>query len=143
MKGTVKRVITSAPSADAPTKKYDNSLKIVSDASSTNNCLDPLATVIHDNFCIFEGLMTTVHVIMVTQKTVYSPSRKLGNCGVMVVELLRTSSLHPLVHCQGSGKGHPRAERETHQHGLSCSYTQYVGLGSAKYDGIKKVVKQA
>jgi len=86
--GGAKKVVISAPSADAPMyvvgvnlDSYDKNAKVVSNASCTTNCLAPLAKVIHDNFEIIEGLMTTVHATTATQKTVDGPSGKLWRDG--------------------------------------------------------------
>jgi glyceraldehyde 3-phosphate dehydrogenase len=56
--------------------EYKSDIHIVSNASCTTNCLAPLAKVINDRFGIVEGLMTTVHSITATQKTVDGPSMK-------------------------------------------------------------------
>ncbi|WP_396157380.1 type I glyceraldehyde-3-phosphate dehydrogenase [Flavobacterium sp.] len=81
--GGAKKVIISAPSADAPMFVMGvNHLEakatdiVVSNASCTTNCLAPLAKVINDNFGIVEGLMTTVHATTSTQMTADGPSRK-------------------------------------------------------------------
>jgi len=83
IKGGAKKVVISAPSADAPMyvvgvnlDAYDPKVEVVSNASCTTNCLAPLAKVIHDKFGIVEALMTTVHATTATQKTVDGPSAK-------------------------------------------------------------------
>ena len=57
-------------------ESYDPQYAVVSNASCTTNCLAPIAKVLHDNFGILEGLMTTVHAMTATQKTVDGPSGK-------------------------------------------------------------------
>jgi glyceraldehyde 3-phosphate dehydrogenase len=82
MKGGCKKVIISAPSADAPMyvmgvnhTEYKASDTVVSNASCTTNCLAPLTKLVHEKFGLVEGLMTTVHAMTATQLVVDGPSR--------------------------------------------------------------------
>jgi glyceraldehyde 3-phosphate dehydrogenase len=84
IKAGAKKVVMSAPSKDDTPmfvmgvnhKSYSSDMQFVSNASCTTNCLAPVAKVLHDNFGIKEGLMTTVHATTATQKTVDGPSSK-------------------------------------------------------------------
>ncbi len=88
-----KKVVISAPSNDAPMfvmgvnhQEYKQSMSIFSNASCTTNCLAPIAKVLHDNWGINEGLMTTVHAATASQRTVdgaiesdWRGARSMGN----------------------------------------------------------------
>uniref|UniRef100_A0A2I3GXE5 Glyceraldehyde-3-phosphate dehydrogenase n=1 Tax=Nomascus leucogenys TaxID=61853 RepID=A0A2I3GXE5_NOMLE len=134
-----KRVIISAPSADAP-------MFIISNASCITNCLVPLAKVIHDNFGIVEGLMTTVHAITATQKTVDGPSGKLwcdshGALQNIIPASTGAAKVVGKVMPELNGKFTGMAFR------VPTANVSVVGLNCclekpAKYDDIKKVVKQ-
>ena len=84
IKSGAKKVIMSAPSKDdtpmfvmgVNNKQYTSDMDFVSNASWTTNCLAPLAKVLHDNFGIVNGLMTTVHATTASQKIVDGPSTK-------------------------------------------------------------------
>jgi len=94
-----KKVIMSAPSKDDTPMfvfgvnhtKYAGE-KIISNASCTTNCLAPVAKVLHDNWGIKRGLMTTVHAATATQKTVDGPSNKDWRGGRGILENIIPSS---------------------------------------------------
>ncbi|KAB0381305.1 hypothetical protein FD755_009089 [Muntiacus reevesi] len=127
LKGGTKRVIISAPSADAPMfvmgvnhEKYNNTLKIVHNASCTTNCLAPLAKVIHDHFGIVEGLMTT--------NIIPASTGAAKAVGKVIPEL--NGKLTGMAFCVPT----PNVSVVD----LTCRLEK-----PAKYDEIKKVVKQA
>ena len=85
LKNGARKVIISAPAKDdvTPTfvmgvnhKNYTSDMQFVSNASCTTNCLAPIAKVLHENFGIKDGLMTTIHSVTATQETVDGPSLK-------------------------------------------------------------------
>jgi glyceraldehyde 3-phosphate dehydrogenase len=91
--GGAKKVIISAPPSDdtkilvcgVNEQEYESGMQVTSNASCTTNCLAPVAKVVHDNYGIVEGLMTTVHAMTINQLTVDGPSKggkdwRAGRC---------------------------------------------------------------
>uniref|UniRef100_M3XT05 Glyceraldehyde-3-phosphate dehydrogenase n=1 Tax=Mustela putorius furo TaxID=9669 RepID=M3XT05_MUSPF len=151
LKVGAKRVIISAPSADAPMflihinhEKYDSSLKTVSNSSCTTNCLDPLAMVIHDNFGIMEGLRTPVHAITATQKNMDSCGKLWHDSQGAAQNIIPTSGTAKAV-----GKVIPELNGKLTGiafHVSTCNMsvmdlTCHTHKAS-KYNDMKKVVKQ-
>ena len=99
LKAGAKKVVQTAPSKDETPmfvygvnhKKYAGE-KIISAASCTTNCLAPIAKVLHDNFGIKRGLMSTVHATTASQKTVDGPSSKDWRGGRGILENIIPSS---------------------------------------------------
>ena len=149
-----KKVVITAPSSSAPMfvvgvnhTKYTPDKKIVSNASCTTNCLAPLAKVINDAFGIEEGLMTTVHSMTATQKTVDGPSHKDWRGG-------RTASGNIIPSSTGAAKavGKVLPELQGKLTGMAFRVptvdVSVVDLTvkldkETTYDEIKKVVKAA
>ncbi|KAK7093452.1 uncharacterized protein [Littorina saxatilis] len=154
LKGGAKKVIISAPSADAPMyvigvneKSYTKDKNVVSNASCTTNCLAPLAMVINDKFGIEEGLMTTVHAATATQKTVDGPSSKDWRGGRGAYQNIIPSSTGAAkavgkVIPELNGKLTGMAFRVPTADVSVVDLTVRLKKG-AKYDDIKKAMKEA
>jgi len=155
LQGGAKKVVITSPSADAPMyvvgvnlDKYDPcGAKVVSNASCTTNCLAPLAKVIHENFGIVEGLMTTVHAVTATQKTVDGPSGKDWRSGRGAGQNIIPASTGA---AKAVGKVIPELNGKLTGMALRVSYpdVSVVDLTvrlekGASYDEIKAVVRAA
>jgi len=99
IKAGAKKVIISAPSKDAPMfvkgvnhKELTKDIDIFSNASCTTNCLAPISKVLHDNFGIEEGLMTTIHAATSTQKVIDAPSKKWRRGRAAINNIIPTST---------------------------------------------------
>ena len=154
LKAGAKRVVMSAPSKDDTPmfvmgvnhEKYQGEA-IVSNASCTTNCLAPLVKVIHENFGLLEGLMTTVHAATATQKTVDGPSAKDWRGGRSILGNIIPSStgaakaatkVIPELKGRLTGMSFRVPTANVSVVDLTCRLEQ-----AATYDAIKAAVKKA
>ena len=154
LKGGAKKVVISAPSADASMfvmgvneKEYKSDIEVISNASCTTNCLAPLAKVIHDNYTIIEGLMTTIHSYTATQKTVDGPSAKDWRGGRTAAQNIIPSStgaakavgkVIPSLNGKLTGMSMRVPTSNVSVVDLTCRIEK-----GAKYEEIKAVIKKA
>ncbi|KAL9054673.1 MAG: hypothetical protein Q9162_004039 [Coniocarpon cinnabarinum] len=154
LKGGAKKVVISAPSADAPMfvmgvneKEYKSDIPVISNASCTTNCLAPLAKIINDNYGIVEGLMTTIHSYTATQKTVDGPSGKDWRGGRAAAENIIPSStgaakavgkVIPSLNGKLTGMSMRVPTKNVSVVDLTCRLEK-----AASYDEIKQVIKKA
>ncbi|KAK5006793.1 hypothetical protein LTR28_006070, partial [Elasticomyces elasticus] len=154
LKGGAKKVIISAPSADAPMfvmgvnhESYKSDIEVLSNASCTTNCLAPLAKVINDKYGIVEGLMTTIHSYTATQKTVDGPSGKDWRGGRTAAQNIIPSStgaakavgkVIPSLNGKLTGMSMRVPTSNVSVVDLTCRLEK-----GASYEDIKKTIKEA
>jgi glyceraldehyde 3-phosphate dehydrogenase len=128
-------------------KTYKADMTIVSNASCTTNCLAPLAKVVNDRWGILEGLMTTVHAVTATQKTVDGPSHKDWRGGRGAYQNIIPSStgaakavgkVIPDLNGKLTGMSFRVPVADVSVVDLTCRLSK-----PAKYDDIKKAMKEA
>ncbi len=154
LKAGARKVIISAPSADAPMfvmgvnqDSYKPEMDVISNASCTTNCLAPVAKVLNDKWGIVEGLMTTCHAITATQKTVDGPSKKDWRGGRGAYQNIIPSStgaakavgkVIPALNGKLTGMAFRVPTANVSVVDLTCKLAK-----PAKWDEIKQAMKQA